>query len=319
MRFQELAVAARRPAASTSHDRELERRRRRVADVDQQRRALRRSSVDRLVRARSRRPRRRGPRSRAPGARRDPPPALRSADVPRLRRRAVGERAARRAALARRRARRGARHRGAARTAARRRRRVARQPKHDAGDRVVRRLDADWHAARDRHDRAAVADPRYAALARAARGRRRAAAVHALGASPRDAGAPALVRPPVAEAAATRSTISAQHRPTTRCTRSGSAPSAPLRRRGDDPGLRQARATVRAGDRRRAGRARRAPGRGRRAHAGSRRPRASARRPRRSRPGCSPSSRREPRHAARARVPGGLGGRRARSKLRRWL
>ena len=53
--------------------------------------------------------------------------ALGPADVPRLRRPRVGERPARRAAVARRRARRGARHRGAARAAARRRRAPARR------------------------------------------------------------------------------------------------------------------------------------------------------------------------------------------------
>ena len=112
----------------------------------------------------------------------------------------------RRAAVARRRARRGARHRGAARPAASDTRSSFPTREQDDAERVVRRLVADWEAARTRMVETLAGDAVRGLARPARRGRGRIRVARRGRTSRATRFAPTARAPPVAEAAKARST-----------------------------------------------------------------------------------------------------------------
>ena len=276
------------------------------------------SSVERLVahedgvrgRCRSRRG--------APGARRDPALAIRSADVPRLRRRGMGEGPPSRAAVARRRARRGTRHRGPARPAATTRAAASRrasktmQNSSCAGSSPsgTPRGPACWRRSRATGTRACATGSSRSGRIRVAR---RGRTSRARGSLPR------LVRHPWRKLEDAVDDLGDD--PSDDCAprECASAPSVPLRGRGCDPRVRKGRA---ASSPRRWPMSRTVLGEHQDAVvaadvARQDRERVHARR-RRSRSACSPTSRRAPPRSPAPSFPR-CGTRRAGAKLRTWL
>ena len=245
VRFQELAVA-RAKARTPTPDRASSSAR--VASPTSFGVAFA-QSVARLVANEAGAAPRRRSRSRAPGARRDPPAALRPADVRATSSTSDWAHELRgRAALARRRARRGARHRGAAATAARRHRRCC--PSRRAGRGRARWSAGSTPTGTARRD-ALLATLREPALrsscATALAARPRRPRLHAAGEPARGRRAAAARPPAVAEAAARGRR--ARRRSRRRRAARGPHPrqAVPLRGRGDDPGVRRSpRASSRA-------------------------------------------------------------------------